>query len=223
MNRNKLLIGVAVTIWFGVTAERFVDARQAGTQTPPAKPAPAQPPPSVSVAAQPAPLPPGYAGTDTCVVCHDPEGQSITHSRHGQAKDPRSPAATLGCESCHGPGQAHVDDDAKGHIKKFKDTEAGRSQRDLPHLPQPRHSRRLGMQHARRAQPVVHHLPQRAHAAVGAEPAEEADRDAGLRGVSPAAGDQDRARRGAHAGARRQDVVLARATTRTARSATSRI
>jgi DmsE family decaheme c-type cytochrome len=121
VNRNKLLIGLAVTIWFGVTAERFVDARQAGTQTPPATPAPAQPPPSISVAAQSAPLPPGYAGTDTCVTCHDPEGQSITHSKHGQAKNPRSPAATLGCESCHGPGQAHVDDDAKGKIKKFKE------------------------------------------------------------------------------------------------------
>ena len=84
---------------------------------PPAQTPPAQAPPTN--------LPPGYAGTDTCVLCHEPEEKSITHSRHGQVKDPRSPAATLGCESCHGPGQAHVDDDAKGHIKKFKALKPG--------------------------------------------------------------------------------------------------
>jgi DmsE family decaheme c-type cytochrome len=72
-----------------------------------------------AAAPQPAAPPAGYAGTDACVLCHEAEGTSITHSKHGQAANPRTPAATLGCESCHGPGQAHIDDDAKGHIKRF--------------------------------------------------------------------------------------------------------
>jgi DmsE family decaheme c-type cytochrome len=64
--------------------------------------------------------PAGYVGSDTCVTCHSDKGDSLKGTPHGQAKNPRSPEAAHGCESCHGPGQAHVDDDAKGHIRKFK-------------------------------------------------------------------------------------------------------
>ena len=72
-------------------------------------------PPATSTQPQP---PAGYAGSDTCTTCHT-QGDTLKGTAHGQAANPRSPAAGLGCESCHGPGQAHVDDDAKGHIKKF--------------------------------------------------------------------------------------------------------
>jgi DmsE family decaheme c-type cytochrome len=65
------------------------------------------------------PQQPAYAGSDACALCHTTEDASLTGTKHGQKNDPRSPAATRGCESCHGPGQAHIDDDAKGHIKKF--------------------------------------------------------------------------------------------------------
>lgn len=74
-------------------------------------------PPSTSQAAAPTPQA-GYVGSDTCTACHT-QGDSLKGTPHAQAKNPRSPEATHGCESCHGPGQAHVDDDAKGHIRKF--------------------------------------------------------------------------------------------------------
>jgi DmsE family decaheme c-type cytochrome len=61
----------------------------------------------------------GYVGSDTCVVCHEPQGNSVKGTQHAQAMNPRAPAAQHGCESCHGPGQAHVDDDAKGHMRRF--------------------------------------------------------------------------------------------------------
>jgi DmsE family decaheme c-type cytochrome len=61
----------------------------------------------------------GYAGTDTCLTCHTEKGDSLKGTAHGNPKNPRSPEANHGCESCHGPGQAHVDDEAKGHINKF--------------------------------------------------------------------------------------------------------
>lgn len=48
-----------------------------------------------------------YAGEDTCLVCH--EGRAYTGTRHALKAIPRSPAATHGCESCHGPGKAHAE------------------------------------------------------------------------------------------------------------------
>ena len=79
---------------------------------------------AVSIAAaqtQPAAPPSGYAGSDTCVLCHTTQEATLKGTGHGQAKNPRSPAAKLGCESCHGPGQAHVDDEAKGNMRKFRE------------------------------------------------------------------------------------------------------
>ena len=72
--------------------------------------------------AAPAPAPArqsGYAGSDTCLMCHSDMETTLKGTKHAQALDQRTPAAHQGCESCHGPGQAHVDDDAKGNILKF--------------------------------------------------------------------------------------------------------
>jgi DmsE family decaheme c-type cytochrome len=92
------------------------DAPQSAPTAQPAQPARPQTPSAPQAQTPPAG---GYVGSDTCATCHDAEDKSIKASKHGMAKNPRTPAATHGCESCHGPGQAHVDDDAKGHIKKF--------------------------------------------------------------------------------------------------------
>jgi DmsE family decaheme c-type cytochrome len=49
----------------------------------------------------------GYVGEDTCLTCHT--DQTYKGTAHARAQDPKSPAATRGCESCHGPGKDHVD------------------------------------------------------------------------------------------------------------------
>ena len=92
--------------------------------------APAGQPVATKVVAEPAAaeqkaVPGAYAGADTCLVCHEGQNESLKGTPHAHAANPRSPAASQGCESCHGPGQAHVDDDAKGHIRKFAKEDAG--------------------------------------------------------------------------------------------------
>lgn len=77
----------------------------------------AQPAPTAAAAADPDQPHGGYVGSETCLTCH--EGQDLHKTPHGNAKLPNSPAANKGCESCHGPGEGHVNDDAKGHILKF--------------------------------------------------------------------------------------------------------
>ena len=60
----------------------------------------------------------GYVGADTCVTCHDAEGASLSHTEHARAANPRTPMAAIGCESCHGPGKAHVEGD--GDVTKIR-------------------------------------------------------------------------------------------------------
>jgi DmsE family decaheme c-type cytochrome len=84
-------------------------------------PAPQAPPqPMATPAAKPdGALAPGFVGDDdTCLTCH--ENQTMKGTPHGRERDVRTPAAKQGCETCHGPGQAHVDaKDNKGFIRVF--------------------------------------------------------------------------------------------------------
>ncbi len=62
----------------------------------------------------------GYVGQDTCLTCHADKGKVYNATEHGHASNPRAPAAQHGCESCHGPGKAHVDGGGdKTKIKRF--------------------------------------------------------------------------------------------------------
>lgn len=92
------------------------DVPAAGPQVAPARPA--TPPPAP--AAPPAPQGAGYVGSDTCVGCHDDMDKVLATTPHGKAMHPRSPAAAQGCETCHGPGEKHVEDPSDDtSIRKF--------------------------------------------------------------------------------------------------------
>jgi DmsE family decaheme c-type cytochrome len=52
----------------------------------------------------------GYVGSDVCATCHRPEFLRFSASPRGQRilSSPRTALERLGCEACHGPGEAHV-------------------------------------------------------------------------------------------------------------------
>lgn len=61
-----------------------------------------------------------YVGTDTCMECHEEAYDSYRMNRHSIAADGRTPGARMGCESCHGPGEAHAESDGEEPILTLK-------------------------------------------------------------------------------------------------------
>lgn len=51
-----------------------------------------------------------YVGTETCLGCHEDQQRRFKNTVMGKVMaNPRSAAEKRGCESCHGPGKAHVE------------------------------------------------------------------------------------------------------------------
>jgi DmsE family decaheme c-type cytochrome len=69
-----------------------------------------QDPPTAQEPAAPAvaPVALAYEGTETCVGCHDDMEGNLTGTGHGSAFF--GELSPHGCETCHGPGSAHVED-----------------------------------------------------------------------------------------------------------------
>src|SRR5918994_1102272 len=67
-----------------------------------------------------------FVGEQTCLGCHDDQTRGYHGSPHGRAIDRRSPAARQGCESCHGPGSAHIEDPSANRLVRFTGAEPQR-------------------------------------------------------------------------------------------------
>ncbi len=125
-----------------------------------AAPAPAAMAAPASNAAQQAPQS-GYLGSEACVVCHENYDRTIEATKHGFKANARTPAAQQGCESCHGPGEAHASDPENVKPIQLAKVSASEANAQCSDLPQPRRARALGRQPAREPQRQVQRLPQR--------------------------------------------------------------
>lgn len=70
----------------------------------------------------PSATPEDYVGSETCRACHEPQFNKVANTKHGKLGTLDSwKGKVVGCESCHGPGKAHVEGAGdKSKIKIFK-------------------------------------------------------------------------------------------------------
>lgn len=66
----------------------------------------------------PTPNPDEYVGSQTCAACHEAQFKSVAGTKHGMLENlAASKGKVVGCESCHGPGKAHVE--GSGDVTKI--------------------------------------------------------------------------------------------------------
>jgi DmsE family decaheme c-type cytochrome len=124
MTRTRFYLAVAALMFvmaLGFTTAIVETAPQAGAPAAaPRPPEPARARAASQAARQSKQLTATYVGRDTCLGCHEDMEKSLSRSVHGKAAHPQSPAAAQGCETCHGPGSAHIEDPADPTtIKRF--------------------------------------------------------------------------------------------------------
>lgn len=74
-----------------------------------------------------------YAGAAKCLECHEDQVNALRATPHGRATNPRTPAAAQGCETCHGPAKAHIEDPGdKTRIRYF--TPGGMAPREVSEI-----------------------------------------------------------------------------------------
>jgi DmsE family decaheme c-type cytochrome len=126
--RKEPIVSLRIVTFLNVAAALlFAGTLATSVQTSASAAAPAAAGPVVGAADTPDAAPqtapatpqPGFIGAEACATCHEGYEASVKATKHGQAKDPRSPWAAQGCESCHGPGEAHASDPEKVKPRQF--------------------------------------------------------------------------------------------------------
>lgn len=62
-----------------------------------------------------------YVGSEACKDCHEEQFNNFSHTVHASlAESPNWKGKVTGCEACHGPGKAHIEEGDPTKIGSFK-------------------------------------------------------------------------------------------------------